>query len=403
MPRVSLLITALVCALGIGSVGCSDGKKGTKGKTGKAVKGTVAKKPVAKVDKDPALADIPFDASAADDPARMPRKPEKEPIEVVVRAILVSHAKAAKSTSARKPKAAKRRAARIVAAARKKGVDFAKLAAMVSDEPPAKRSELRTFHRGPLAADRKLIDGALALGVGQVSDPIATAGGIWVLARVEPEEYSTAHILVQYQGAKLSKPAMTRDKAKAKALAEGYAKQAKAGKESFFVLAGRYSDSPSKVRGGVITPLRPERMIPGFEPYLAAVRKLKPGEVSDVVETPYGFHVIKRLPLQKIMVRHILIRYTDAAKPSKEPRSKAKAKELAGKLMLKLKRHPERFVELAKKRSEDDSAKDGGLMAPFARGQMLPRFEQFAFALKLGQVSDVVASKFGFHVIKRER
>ncbi|PID38525.1 MAG: hypothetical protein CSA65_02985 [Proteobacteria bacterium] len=334
----------------------------------------------------------------------MPKKPATEPAEVVARAVLISHANAEKSTSGREKAVAIKRAKRVVAAARKQGADFGKLVMQVSDEPAKDRKKLKTFHRGPgIDPNKELLEAALALGVGQVSAPIETPRGFWVLMRVEPEEYSTAHILIQYKGAKLSKPAMKRSKDEAKTFAEKLAKTCKEGKEPFSVIAGRYSDSPSKVRGGVITPIGPDRLLPGFQPYLDAVKKLKDDAISDVVETPYGFHVIKRLPLKKIMVRHILIRHNDAKKPPQRPRAKTVAKQLAFKLMRKVKKAPADFAKIAKKESEDDSAKDGGLMAPFARGQMVPRFEQFAFALKVGQISDVVESVFGYHVIKRER
>src|SRR5215510_14061790 len=59
------------------------------------------------------------------------------------------------------------------------------------------------------------------------------------------------------------------------------------------------------------------------------------------------------------------------------------------------------FAELAKKNSEDDSsAKNGGDLDFFGRGRMVPEFEQVAFTMEPGQVSDPVKSSFGYHVIK---
>lgn len=391
--------TILLLTVSLVLTGCGDKKKdSTKGAVKKAK--TAKKAPPAK--KDPAVDDIPFDAAKADDAARLPKKAAEEPVEVHVRALLVSHAKASPSTSAREKAAASRRAARISAAARKQGVDVEELAKRFSDLPEAQRDDVRVIHRGPLNLDVKLVDAALALGLEQVSDPVETKRGFWVLQRVDAGELSTAHILVIYKGAKLASGAVKRDKEEAKKRAERYAKKAKAAKEPFPVLAGRFSDSPSKSRGGVIMPISPSRMLPGFEPYYEAAKKLKAGEVSDVVETPYGFHVIKRLPLKKIMVRHILIRHDRAAQKPKKKRKKHEAKALALKLMKQAK-GGEDFAKLAREQSEDASAERGGLMVPFARGQMLPRFEQFAFALKVGRVSDVVETRFGFHVIKRER
>ena len=351
---------------------------------------------------DPAVADIPFDEAAPADPARMPTKNAVEPIEVSVRRIVVGFRGAKGATAGRSEAEAARRASRLVAAARKSGADFDALAKRFSEESDKKRGRLTALYRGPLEVDPKLVDAALSMGVGQVADPVKTAGGYLVLMRVDPQLIASAHILVIFQGSKLAKAALKLTKADARKRADKYAKIAKSGKESFHVLAGRFSDSPSKVRGGVISPVGPHKLIEGFEPYYEALKALKDNEVSDVVETVYGFHIIKRLPFQQIVVRHILIRHDEARTKPDTPRKKDEARALVAKLSLQARRGAD-FTELAKKYSEDGSAKDGGLLAPIARGQTVPRFEQYAFSLKVGQISDVVETAFGFHVIKRER
>ncbi len=61
----------------------------------------------------------------------------------------------------------------------------------------------------------------------------------------------------------------------------------------------------------------------------------------------------------------------------------------------------ETFEALAKTFSKCPSGKDGGNLGEFGRGQMVTAFEKAAFALEVGEVSGVVQTQFGYHLIKR--
>lgn len=94
---------------------------------------------------------------------------------------------------------------------------------------------------------------------------------------------------------------------------------------------------------------------------------------------------------------HILIAVPKGA--SADDKAKAKAKAEA--LLAQVKKNPESFAEVAKKNSQDPgSAANGGDLDYFARGAMTKPFEDAAFALKKGEISGVVESDFGFHIIK---
>jgi len=80
---------------------------------------------------------------------------------------------------------------------------------------------------------------------------------------------------------------------------------------------------------------------------------------------------------------------------------KAAAKDKAAEILMQLKKQPSRFEELAMKNSQDPgSATKGGDLGSFGRGAMVKPFEDTVFAMKVDQISNLVESEFGYHIIK---
>ncbi|MHC4075748.1 MAG: peptidylprolyl isomerase [Planctomycetota bacterium] len=103
-------------------------------------------------------------------------------------------------------------------------------------------------------------------------------------------------------------------------------------------------------------------------------------------------------PLQ-VRASHILIS-PDTSDPNFDPnQAKAIAKSKINDLLLKVKDGND-FAELAKQYSSCPSKEQGGDLNFFGKGQMVPEFENVAFQLQPGQVSDVVETQFGYHIIK---
>jgi parvulin-like peptidyl-prolyl isomerase len=115
--------------------------------------------------------------------------------------------------------------------------------------------------------------------------------------------------------------------------------------------------------------------------------------------TPEPAKAVEPAPPGTVRASHILVSYKGVPQTS-ATRSKAEALKLAQDLLARAKKG-EAFDALAKQYSDCPSAKDGGDLGFFRQGQMVPPFDQAAFSLKPGQMSGIVETQFGYHIIKR--
>jgi peptidyl-prolyl cis-trans isomerase C len=92
---------------------------------------------------------------------------------------------------------------------------------------------------------------------------------------------------------------------------------------------------------------------------------------------------------------HILVKVDDKADDATKKAARAKIDGV-----LQRAKNGEDFATLARENSDDGSAQQGGDLNYFPRGQMVPPFDKAVFALKPGEISDVVTTQFGYHVIK---
>lgn len=126
---------------------------------------------------------------------------------------------------------------------------------------------------------------------------------------------------------------------------------------------------------------------------LLATEKVGPEEIK----TYYESNILKYGEPEQRRASHVLIAFKSGAGESE----KARARERAAQVLAQIRKSPDRFAEIAKKSSEDPgSASQGGDLGFFARGMMVRPFEEAAFRLKPNQISDLVESDFGFHIIK---
>ena len=171
--------------------------------------------------------------------------------------------------------------------------------------------------------------------------------------------------------------------------------------ESFAKVAASYSDAPDGLTGGVMGS-RPLDRLPSL--YADVVKNLKPGEVSDILRSPAGFHIVmlisrsgdgagkKVVALKQTRARHILIKVNEVVSETEARRKLVALRE-------RLENGAD-FAELARLNSNDLSAAKGGDLGWLYQGDTVPDFEKAMDALKLNQVSEPVQSPFGFHLIQ---
>jgi len=132
------------------------------------------------------------------------------------------------------------------------------------------------------------------------------------------------------------------------------------------------------------------RFVP--QDYLAEV------EVTDQeIEEFYQLHQDDYREPKKVHARHILFRISEKAKTAEIQEILDRAKKV-----LDLARKGDNFAELARKYSDDSTASKGGDLGYFKSGDMVKPFADSAFSLKKGEISDLVRTRFGVHIIKVE-
>lgn len=211
-------------------------------------------------------------------------------------------------------------------------------------------------------------------------------------ARGGNDELNLAHILVRVpEGASPEQLAQRRERA------EQALGRAKSGSE-FGQVAAEFSDAPDALKGGVMG-ARPADRWPTL--FADAARGLKVGEVSPVLRSPAGFHIIRVIErklggnsviVQQTRARHILIRVNELV-------SEADARQRLRGLKDRIENGTP-FGELARLHSDDGSAARGGELGWVSPGDTVPPFESAMKQLKINEVSDPVRSDFGMHLIQ---
>lgn len=232
------------------------------------------------------------------------------------------------------------------------------------------------------------VDSRIVVSDGEVDNFLASAQGA-----AASEEFSLAHIMLR-----VPEQANPEQLMRIRARADEILNQLRRGAD-FAQLAATNSDAPDGLSGGAMG-WRPLDRLPTL--FAEAVPKLKPGEVSEVMRSPAGFHILKLIdrrggalnvqPMQQTRARHILIKTSEVVSQAEARRRLVALKERID--------NGADFAELARLHSNDLSAAKGGDLDWLDKGATVPEFERAMDALKVGQVSEPVQSPFGWHLIQ---
>jgi len=262
------------------------------------------------------------------------------------------------------------------------GVEFAKF-----------REEIRNEMTIVRLRERE-VDSKLVISEGEIDNFLANQA-----ASGGDEEYQVAHILLR-----APESATPEQLQKLRQRGEQALQRAQGGAD-FAELSATFSDAPDALQGGSLG-WRSRDRLPAL--YAEAIANLQAGQVSPLLRSSAGFHIIKLLDkrggnapasVQQTHARHILVRIN-------EVQSEADARH-------KLEIVRERivngidFAEQARLYSQDGSAAKGGDLGWLNPGDTVPEFEHAMEALQPGELSQVVKSPFGMHLIqvleRRER
>ncbi len=207
------------------------------------------------------------------------------------------------------------------------------------------------------------------------------------------QEYSLSHILVRVP--EQASPTQIDGR---RARAEEALAQLRSGTD-FRQVAVSFSDASDALQGGKMGWRSADRLP---ELFVEAVVNLKPGDVTPILRSPAGFHILRlddrrggsaaSSKVQQTHARHILVRTNELVSEGDALRKLNILRERI--------RQGADFAELARLNSDDASASRGGDLGWILPGDTVPQFEQAMNALALHEVSTPVRTPFGFHLIE---
>ena len=207
------------------------------------------------------------------------------------------------------------------------------------------------------------------------------------------DEYEVSHILIQ-----APEEGSPEELQKLRAKADQVLKQLQGG-TAFSEVSASLSDAPNALEGGSLG-WKTNTQLPAL--FLDALKSMQPGDVSPILRSPNGFHILKLtnrrggsspLVVEQTHARHILIKLNEIVSEDEAIHRLRSVRE-------RLINGGADFNEMARQNSEDCTAAKGGDLGWVNPGDTVPDFEKAMNELQPGQVSAPVRSPFGWHLIQ---
>lgn len=291
------------------------------------------------------------------DPAKEPRAPKRPLLRVSGRGILISYSGAAGAPPQmqRSKEDARALAGALSIVARSKDTNFAELASAWSEDEPSRAAGafVGTFR---LAKDNDSVARTLLqLDMDCVAGPVDAPRGFYLLQRIPVDEVSYQGIIVTWGGVE-GMPLVLRSKEEARARAGELLKKARENPAAFDAMVAAESDDlNAKEKLGKFGPVPRGDL---KDPLEGELLKCEPGAFAGPIETPVGFVVFRRLPVEYITFNSLLIAHRDVAgAPLTLVRSREDAKKIAEALVLQLKKPNCSFEKLVADYGDDEADK----------------------------------------------
>jgi parvulin-like peptidyl-prolyl isomerase len=215
-----------------------------------------------------------------------------------------------------------------------------------------------------------------------------------------PDTIALRHILISWDGKRLSNKA-PRTQEQALDLTEDIHQRLQSG-EDFQALAKEYSDdSGSAARMGWLGAGQRETWVPEFS---EAAFQLQVGDISPPTESPFGYHIIQRAPMDELHLKQILVQHAGVPLTWRNDKTQSKTRVQAqaqAQAALDALNAGQNFGQVAKEFSDGPMALHGGDLGLFLEGELGPAIDTVALDLEVGARSEIFETNAGLHILER--